>query len=159
MFVKAEITVPTALLEANADAARRSPRLMETAFKRDQTFLQREFLKIIAPPRGAHKRPTKWQSAKQRAWWFAVGRKTWRGRTGAQQKGWRTDVKTTSAGGVLRYWNINPSSTYIQGARQQRMHVGTWVQEDEAVRRFRPIAERRIRETWFTVSDYRAGVR
>lgn len=158
-FVKPEVTVPTALLDANADAARQSPRLMQTAFERDVRFLRPLFLKIIAPPLGAHKRPTEWESPKQQRWWFGVGRKAWRGRTGRQQQGWRTDTKTTREGGIFRYWNVNPASIYIQGFRQQRMHFGTWKREDDAVREFQPIAEQRIRESWFTVSDPTAGVR
>jgi hypothetical protein len=152
VYSKPEVTVPTALLDANAQTARRSPRLMETAFRRDVVFIRRELLKRLAP-KGAHKRPTKWQSDKQRAWWFAVGVKSWRGRTGAQEKGWRTDTKTTQAGGVLRFWNVNPAHVYVQGFRQQRMHFGTWVREDDAARQVQPIAEQRIRASWLTVSN------
>lgn len=159
MYASPEVAVPTALLQANAEAARQSPKLMETAFKRDMRFLRAEFLKRISTPRGAHKRPTKFQSAKQRGWWFAVGVKTWSGRTGRLQKGWRTDTKTTQAGGLFRYWNVHPYALYVQGFKQQKMHEGTWVREVDAVSQFKPIAEQRIRESWRTVSDYTAGVR
>lgn len=158
-LVKPEIVVPVALLEANADAARKSPALMALGFQRDQRYLQAAFLRIIAPPLGAHKRPTKWQSAKQRRWWFAVGRKSWSGRTGRQQQSWRTDTRMSSDNGIMRYWSTNPASVYIQGFRQQVMHFGTWKREENAVKEFQPIAETRIRETWTTVSDYTAGVR
>jgi hypothetical protein len=159
MYSKIEVTVPTALLQANAEAARRSPALMATAFQRDMRFLRAEFLRIIAPPRGAHRHRKGEMTPKQRAWWWAVGVKRWKGRTGALQKGWRTDTKTTQAGGIFRYYNVVPYKVYVQGFKQQRMHYGTWVREDTAVRAFQPIAQKRIAESWRTVSDYRAGVR
>jgi hypothetical protein len=159
MFARPEVAVPVALLDANADAARQSPKLMATAFQRDVRFLRAEFLRIIAPPLSAHKRPTAFQSVKQQGWWFKNGIHQWRGRTGAQEKGWRTDTKTTEAGSIFRYWNTESSVVFTQGYRQQRMHFGAWKREEDAVREFQPIGEHRIRESWRTVSDPTAGVR
>lgn len=159
MFAKPEITVPTALFEQNAEAARQSPKLMQVAFERDLRFLRPLFIGIIAPPLGVHRRPTAFQSVKQRAWWFAVGVHQWQGRSGGQERGWRTDTRTSEAGGLMRYWNVNPSSVFIQGFRQQQMHFGTWKREDDAVAEFQPQAIERIQQSWLTVSDPTAGVR
>lgn len=82
MFARPTITVPTALLDAIAATARTAPKLMAVAFERDQRYLRPLFLSIIAPPRGAHQRPTAWQSDKQRGYWYAVGIHQWSGRTG-----------------------------------------------------------------------------
>jgi hypothetical protein len=153
MYANPEIIVPTALLEANAEAARKSPTLMATAFQRDARFLRAEFIKYIAPPRGAHRHKKGEMTPKQQRWWWAVGVKTWKGRTNKLQKGWRTDVKTTQAGGVFRYWNVVPYKLYVQGFKQQKMHAGTWAREVDAVAYIKPIAETRIRESWLTVSN------
>lgn len=160
MFAKPVITVPVVVLQTNADNASTAPARMAGAFEREAVrYLRPLFISIIAPPRGAHKRPTDWQSDKQRRWWFAVGIHQWSGRTGRQEASWRTDTRTSEAGGIMRYWSTNPASVFIQGYQQQQMHFGTWKREDDAVAEFQPLAIARIQETWLTISSPTAGVR
>lgn len=83
----------------------------------------------INTPRGRHKRPTDWQSEKQRRWWFAVGVKRWSGRTGTTNK-WRVVHVARQGGGEIRAVNAAPGAPYVFGPRQQRMHVGTWLNRE-----------------------------
>lgn len=159
MFSRPEIIVPTAALELQNDRLVQSPALLNTAFDRAIRRLRSAFVKEAGTPKGAHKRPTDWQTAKQRAWWFAVGVNQWKGRTGTLQKGWRTDLKVTTAGGVFRAWNVVPYKPYVQGDKVQRMHKNVWAQESDLFPKYSALAQTVLRETWFTVSSPTAGVR
>jgi hypothetical protein len=158
VFAKPEITVPTALLERNAEAARQSPKLMHVAFERAVRRLRTQIVAELATPLGAHKRPTRWQSAKQRRWWFGVGRKTWSGRTGNLSKGWKTQLTLTPQGGLFTVFNKVPYKRFVQGNQAQRMHFGTWRQEDAVIAKFQEQAAIVVHETWVTVSSPTAGV-
>lgn len=137
----------------------KSPALLNTAFERAVRNLRRQFVKEAGTPKGAHQRPTDWQTAKQRAWWFAVGINQWKGRTGTLAKGWKTDLKVTQAGGIFRAWNTAPYATYVQGKNVQRMHRKVWAQESELFPKYSTLAQTVLKETWYTVSSPTAGVR
>lgn len=158
MFSRPTITVPVAQLEANAEAARQSPALMATAFDRAVRGLRGDIVRDMATPKGAHIRPTAFQTPKQRRWWFAVGIHQWQARSGALEKSWKTDLKVSAIGGLFRIYSTSPSERFVQGEQAQRMHKSVWAQENEVF----PIYQERARiilfETWRTVSDIYAGV-
>lgn len=159
MLSRPEVTSNSkALFDQNSRIAR-SPSLLPIAYERSVRGLRAEFVKELATPRGAHQRPTEWQSDKQRRWWFAVGVKTWHGRTGATGKGWRTDLKTTQQGGLFRYWNVVPTWIFVQGHRVQRMHKNVWNQVVDVVPKYSRLASERLAQIWHTIVDPNAGVR
>lgn len=159
MFSRPEIIVPTAVLDLQHDRLVQSPKLLTTAFERAIRNLRRSFVKEAGTPKGAHKRPTDWQTPKQRAWWFAVGINQWKGRTGTLEKSWKTDLKVTAAGGVFRGYSTAPYSVFVQGKQVQRMHKNVWAQESDLFPKYSALAQTVLKETWVTVSDPTAGIR
>lgn len=159
MTSRPEITSSSKMLFEQNRRIAASPSLLPVAYERSVRGLRRDFVKELATPLGAHKRPTDFETPKQRRWWFAVGVKLWRGRTGTTGKGWRTDIKTTTRGGLFRYWNVVPTWIFIQGARVQRMHRNVWRQLGDAVPKYQALAQERLAQTWHTIVDPQAGVR
>lgn len=159
MLSRPEITTTSkSLFEQNQRIAA-SPQLLNTAYARSVRGLRRDFVKELATPLGAHKRPTDWQTDKQRRWWWAVGVKLWHGRTGRLGKGWRTDIKTTRSVGVFRYWNVVPSWIFVQGERMQQMHRYAWRNIQNVAPKYASLASVRLAEIWHTITDPNAGVK
>lgn len=158
MLSRIALTVDFTPLETIERNGRAMPKLLETGVKREVGRIRTDFLAEIAPSLGAHKRPTDFQSPRQKGWWFKIGVHLWHGRTGALEKGWRADLKTSEAGGIFSVYNVEPSKVFVQGFRQQRMHFGTWRNEQTVIVKYRIIAQTRLTEVYRTVSDPFAGV-
>lgn len=159
MFSRPEIIVPTEILNLQNDRLVQSPALLNTAFERATRNLRRQFTKEAGTPKGAHKRPTDWQSEKQSRWWWAVGVFLWHGRTGTLEKSWHTDLKTEQNGGLFRVWSSAPHEMFVQGAQVQRMHASVWAQERDLFPKYAQLASNVLTETWRTVADPVAGVK
>lgn len=159
MFSKPEIIVPTEVFNLQHDRLVKSPALLNTAFERAVRNLRRQFVKEAGTPKRAHQRPTDWQTARQRRWWFAVGVHGWRGRTGTLEKSWKTDLKVSAAGGLFRAWSTAPYAVFVQGKQVQRMHKNVWAQESDLFPKYSALAQTVLKDTWYTISSPAAGVR
>lgn len=79
---------------------------------------------------GPHRRPTDWQTPKQRAWWFVVGITQWFGRKQLQDWKVRNDVESEGKGQIVSV-NPMPGAGFIfKPALQQRMHMGVWLDSE-----------------------------
>lgn len=157
-YIRTQVEVDFTPLKQIEQRGRAMPALLQTAVRREIGGLRSDFLAEIAPPLGAHKRPTDFETPKQRGWWFKVGIHLWHGRTGALEKGWRADLKTTNEGGIFSVFNVAPSKVFVQGFRQQRMHIGTWQNEKTVIVKYQVIAQVKLTEIYKTVSNPYAGV-
>lgn len=153
-----DVAVPLEVLELQHDRLVQSPTLLNTAFDRAIRSLRQQFVEEAGTPKGAHIRPTDFQTDRQRRWWFKVGVHTWSGRTGALEKSWKTDLKVTAIGGVFRAYSTSPAEPFVQGAQVQRMHQSVWAQESDLFPKYAALAQTVLTETWRTVSDPTAGV-
>lgn len=129
------MTVLSSSLTVTSDALTPQQQRLQTALPRLQAAIAAEIVPeaqartvtTINKEPGAHIRPTAWQSEKQRRWWFAVGIKTWHGRTGAV-RAWRIVHRANANGGEIRAENNVPYARYVfQPPFQQKMHVRTWM--------------------------------
>lgn len=78
---------------------------------------------------GAHRRPTDFQTPKQRGWWFLIGVNQWQGRKQKQDWSVGTESESEGAGRIVAV-NPMPGAPFIFGAQQQRMHVGVWLDQE-----------------------------
>lgn len=157
LYSRPEITTTSkSLFEQNQRIAA-SPALINTAYERSVRGLRRDFVKEMSTRTAPHKRPTEWQTPKQRRWWWAVGVHLLNRLH--PSKGWRTDIQTTTLGGVFRYWNVVPTWIFVQGERMQRMHRYSWRTIQTVAPKYASLASVRLAEIWHTITDPRAGVR
>lgn len=158
----AKITVPTDVLDAIADTARRSPKLMQTAYERATRRLRSQMLEKLREEPGKPKYPIRWKSERQRRYVLAKLREDGNlpyERTGALLKAWRVVMEADGSGGIMTVENTSPSARYVVGDDAQPFHLDTgWVQGADVVSEFRPVAEDILIETWFTVADPFGGV-
>lgn len=157
-YIRTHVTVDRAPLLAIEQRAKAASRLLATAERREVGRIASDMITELATPLREHQRPTLWQSPKQRRWWFAVGVHQWQGRTGALERGWKRTIAIDDSGGLFSVYNTQPYKTFVQGIWQQRMHRGTWANEDQTVQKYRIIAQGRLIATWRTVFDPFAGV-
>lgn len=157
-----EIRVDDDVLGAIADATRKAPGLMDTAYTRAVRRTRRRFtaqLRDSAP--GPPKRPIRWKSARQRRAYFAskgFGRGIPYRRTGALVNDYDLQVSTRGQGGVLILSNDNPASPYVIGDAQQPFHIDTgWESIGVTANRLQDDLTDVLIETWYTVADPFAG--
>lgn len=161
-MISVSVTVPVDVLDAIADAAQQSPKLMETAFKRQISRLKRQVLDELADEPGKPKYPLRWKSARQRRFVMAKLRRENNlpyQRKHQLAKGWRVTDDVLSEGGLFAVENATPYARFVQGDDAQPFHLDTgWTQVGEVVSKYREIAEERLIQTWFTVADPSAGI-
>lgn len=155
MFSRAEVEIPTLVLNAQrktiTDAPRKFALYADAVIK---PLAQGRADVTINVALGAHKRPTDWQTPRQRAWWFVEGRLRWKGRKPKQ--GWKITVSAHSDGGEVVANNAMPGAKYVFNPPfQQRMHVGVWMDtETYAQRELKPL-RRDMLQGWRDVTGVR----
>lgn len=157
-YIRTTVTIDRTPLLNIENRVRAAPGLLATAQRREVGRIAADFIAEIATPLRDHQRPTLWQSPKQRRWWFAVGIHQWQDRTGALERGWKRTIDIDDAGGLFSVYNTQPYKIFVQGIYQQRMHRGTWANEDQTVQKYRIIAQGRLIATWRVVFDPFANV-
>lgn len=157
MFVRPEVVPPTVVLAQRQkqllDAPRRFALYADAVIK---PLAQGRADVTINVALGAHKRPTDWQTPRQRAWWFVEGRLRWKGRKPKQ--GWKITVSAHSDGGEVVASNAMPGAKYVFNPRyQQRFHKGIWLDTETYRQRELVPLRRDVLEGWGTVN--RMGAR
>lgn len=111
----------------------------------------------INRPLGAHRRPTDFETPKQRRWWFAVGVTLWHGRKDKQD--WVVQHEVTAAGGRIVVVNPMPGAKYVfVPPFQQRMHVSTWLDSDTYAQQEGAAASQDIQALWTDVAAGEGGL-
>lgn len=147
MFAKPQITLNlTPFQQQQRTIIEASTKLNIYVHQVVQPASQRRADATINAAPGPHKRPTNWQSEKQRRWWFAVGVKAWHGRTG-RVRAWKIVGRYFKDGGELTAENDVPYARFVFGPDQQRMHFGTWTHRDTFI----------AQESALVIADIQAG--
>lgn len=156
---KAKVIVATDVLDAIDDAAMKSPKLMQTAFRRATRRLRARILADLRDEPNAPNYPLRWKSERQRRYVMAKLRKDNNlpyKRTGKLLAGWRVEFEPDADGGLLVVENDTLYARYVVGDDAQPFHLDTgWVQGANVVSDYRVIAEDVLIETWFTIADGR----
>lgn len=127
MFVRHEVILDTRGLDRHSKRIQQSSKALDSyVVKMVVPASQKRTNDTINAEPGPHKRPTEWQSEKQRRWWFAVGVHQWHGRTGAVRK-WKVGVKAERGSGTISATNPAGHAKYVYGPYQQKMHKPTWM--------------------------------
>jgi hypothetical protein len=156
---KAKVTVATDVLDAIDDAARQSPKLMQTAFRRATKRLRSRMLADLRKTPGRPHYPLRWKSDKQRR--FVMAKLRAEGnlpyqRTGKLEAGWYVEFEPDASGGLFVVGNDAAYARYVVGDDAQPFHLQTgWVQGADVVSDYRVEAEEVLIQTWFTVADGR----
>lgn len=149
--------------DAIADGYRKSPKLMETAVKRQLPKIRRSAIEQLQQQPPPAKKPIQWTSEKQRRAFFATngfGRGIPYRRTGALVEAWDVVAVFTPDSGSITIENNAPSATYVIGDDQQQFHANTgWIKADDILIEEVIKAQDIIEELWITVVDESAGVR
>jgi hypothetical protein len=161
-MIRVSVTVETDILDAIAETAQKSPRLMQTAFKRNVSRLRSRILDDLTQDPGPVHYPIRWKSERQRRAFFATngfGKGIPYERTGALQAGYRITAIDDPSGGILQVTNTTPYANFVVGDDAQPFHLDTgWRQVGTAIANYREEAEDILIDTWFTVTDATAGV-
>lgn len=163
MTFTATVTVSTDVLDAIDEAARQSPKLMATAFKRATGRLRSRMLAELRKEPDLPSHPLRWASERQRRYVMAKLRAENNlpyQRTGRLLRAWDVDFEPDGAGGLFVVSNDATDSDgkayarWVVGDDAQMMHLDTgWVQGAEVVSDYRVEAEEVLIQTWFTVAD------
>lgn len=156
---KAKVTIATDVLDAIDDAARQSPKLMHTAFRRATRRLRSRMLADLRKTPGRPHYPLRWKSEKQRR--FVMAKLRAEGnlpyqRTGRLEASWYVEFEPDADGGLFVVGNEASYARYVVGDDAQPFHLDTgWVQGADVVSDYRVEAEEVLIQTWFTVADGR----
>lgn len=156
---KAKVTIATDVLDAIDDAARQSPKLMQTAFRRATRRLRSRMLADLRKTPGRPHYPLRWKSEKQRR--FVMAKLRAEGnlpyqRTGRLEASWYVEFEPDADGGLFVVGNEASYARYVVGDDAQPFHLDTgWVQGADVVSDYRVEAEEVLIQTWFTVADGR----
>lgn len=163
-----EIQLPTDVIDAINEQAQQTPKLMATAYRRATSRLKSRWLTALRkePPAASRFYPIHWQSAKQRAAFFATngfGGGIPSTRSGVLSQGWQIDIDTADDGGAIVVHNDVPYARYVIGDDRQAMFDGgtggiPWLEPNDVNSEFLDEAEDVLIETYFTVADPFAGV-
>lgn len=161
-----EVQVNIDVLEAIADQARKMPGLMQTAYNRALRPLKRDMLaelKVKPPALGNDDYPLDWETPRQMRAFFATrgfGKGIPTQRTDDLINSYMLEIIfNEQSGGILQLTNDSPHAEYVVGDNAQRMHVAHgWVQYAPVVAKYGEKAEEILIQTWFTVSDFNAGI-
>lgn len=135
------------------------------------TTLMQEYVDLVMLPRsqkrtdasintalGAHRRPTDWQTPKQRRWWWAVGVFLWHGRKKLQD--WRVQHRRQNNGGGINAINEMPGARYVfTPPFQQRMHVGVWLASPTYAKNEAELLSDDLQRGWRQIAAGRGAVR
>lgn len=170
-MIRVLVTVDTDILDAIAETAQRSPKLMQTAFKRNVSRLRSRILDdltqdpgpVVYAARSASGAPMlRWKSRKQQIAYHrsnGFGKGIPYQRSGDLQAGYRVTPIADDNGGILQVTNTTPYANFVVGDDAQPFHLDTgWRQVGTAIANYREEAEDVLIQTWFTVADATAGV-
>jgi hypothetical protein len=160
MISGVQVTVDDDILLAIADTARKSPRLMQTAYERNTRRLRARLLADLRDAPGPPDYPLEWKSRKQQR--FVMRKLREEGnlpyvRTGTLSANWRVTLTPDTAGSIMEVSNDTPYARFVQGDDQQPFLL-KWPSVGMVISDYRVEAEDVLIETWFTVSDPTAGV-
>ena len=161
-MIRVTVSVDDDVLEELQRTVRRSGALAKRAFKRQVTRERTRLLSELryTPPKPTY--PLRWQSPKQRAAFFATngfGKGIPYQRTGKMNAGW--DLETIENMNALALLIINSElyTRFVVGDDAQRMHMDTgWRQAAPVIANSRERLNDGLIDTWFTLTDERAGV-
>lgn len=161
-MIETRFTADDDIFEAIEDALGRSPRLLQTAIKRQNTRFKRRLLKKLRQYPGPPSYPIRWKSERQRRYVMAKLRRENNlpyTRTGQLRQGWTVEANITVNGGDILVYNEVPYARYVQGDDAQPFHLDTgWVQAGPVIAEERARLEDVLIETYFTIVDPFAGV-
>lgn len=149
------------ILEVLAEQMQKTPKLLETALKRQAGKFKSRLLRElgIEPPPPDY--PLRWASEKQRRAFFATdgfGRGIGAERTHALSQGWKVDVQGSAFFG-LDIYNTKDYARFVQGDDQQPFHIDTgWPYAPQIISDAIPEYEDVIIDTYFTIADPTAGI-
>jgi hypothetical protein len=162
MTITPVLLVEDDILRAYQDAWRKAPALIANAYERAaRPPLQRAMVKLKTYP-GRVKYPIRWKSERQRRAFFAsngFGSGIPYRRTGALKRGWQYKLTKITQGGAVLIENDTSYAQFVQGDDAQPFHLATgWTQAAPVIALLREELEDILIETWFTLTDPRAGV-
>lgn len=163
-MISVKLTVETDILEAIAEAARTSPKLMQTAYDRNTRRLRSRMIKELSTEPRASTPPIRWKNARQKRAVMRklrlMGMEDGYVRSHALSKAWKANLKPDGTGGIMTVTNNTPYVEFVQGDWTQPFHLDTgWPQAGDIFSRYRVEAEDVLIATWFTIVDDFAGVR
>lgn len=127
MFIRHEVILDARGLDRHSKRIQQSSKALDGyVVKTVLPASQRRTDQTINAEPGPHRRPTEWESEKQRRWWFAVGVHQWHGRTGKVRQ-WKVRTQTGEGSGQIVAANPAAHAKYVYGPYQQRMHKPTWM--------------------------------
>lgn len=155
--IKVKVTIDLDVLQAIANTAQKSPKLMQTAYDRNTRRLRSRIVERLAAEPGTPQYPIRWKSDKQRRYVMAKLREEGNlpyQRTHALSEGWKAVVEQDGSGGIMTVTNPSPIARYVQGDDAQPFHLDTgWKQVGDVISDARVEAEEVLIQTWFTVTD------
>lgn len=161
-FVRARAIDAPDVLDAMRERTVQAPKLMETAFRRTVVPINRRLLGELATEPPVWKGKRRWKSDKQRVYVIIKLREANNlpyKRTHALVKKWRIVFEARGGIGELFAENKSPIVRYVQGDDAQPMHLDSrWPQYAPIIRKYHPIYQNALIETWYTVTDINAGV-
>ncbi len=156
------VTVPVDVFAAINDQVQQTPVLMERAYNRATSRLRSRLLEQLRQQPGAVHYPIRWASLRQKRAYFATdgfGHGIPYQRTGELARSWHIEFSSLDNGGAITIWNNAPSEVYVEGYDQQPFHADTgWPFAPALIGEFSELATEVLIQTWFTVSDFNAGV-
>lgn len=156
------VQVPTATMLAINQQVAKTPRLMETAFRRATSRLKTRMIRELRHEPGKPVYPIRWKTERQRRAFFATnawGRGIPTQRTHALSGGWNVDTRTALATGTMVVSNNVPYLRYVEGNDQQPFHSASgWLLATPIVQRYMTELDSVMTATWWTVSDPFAGI-
>jgi hypothetical protein len=161
-MIRVTVSVDDDVLEELQRTVRRSGALAKRAFKRQVTRERTRLLSELryTPPKPTY--PLRWQSPKQRAAFFATngfGKGIPYQRTGKLNAGWDLTTVENANEMSVQVENATPYARFVVGDDAQRMHLDTgWRQAAPVIANSRERLNDRLIDTWFTLTDERAGV-
>ncbi len=161
-MIRVTVSVDDDVLEELQRTVRRSGALAKRAFKRQ---VDRERVRVIrelqyTPPLPTY--PLRWKSEKQRRAFFATngfGNGIPYQRTGKLNAGWDVTSVETQNSMEIRVENLWRYARFVVGDDAQPFHLDTgWRQAAPVIANSRERLNERLIDTWFTLTDERAGV-
>lgn len=166
-MVNVKVIVADDIIAAYNERIVTSPKLLETAFRRQITRLRKRILDTLQEDPGpvvyANNGRLRWKSEKQRRAYFATdgfGNGIPYRRTGQLLESYDVRIDPAGNGGSLLITNSDPSAPFVVGDDAQPYHLDTgWTQVADVVVEYEDIAADALIETWFTIIDPSGGVR
>jgi hypothetical protein len=149
------------VIEALSEQMQKTPKLLETALKRNARRFKSQLLQKLSVEPGKPDYPLRWASEKQRRAFFATdgfGRGIGADRTHELSQGWRADIKG-NAFFSLDIYNTQDYARFVVGDDKQPFHIDTgWMDAANILMDERERYEDTVIDTFFTIADPTAGV-